>query len=42
VFEVTPALEVPMAHVLEIDDEGLVTQLAWFSTRDEAAEAAGL
>ena len=35
-------VEVPMAHVLQIDDEGLVTQLAWYGNSEEAAEAAGL
>jgi hypothetical protein len=29
-----------MAHVLQIRD-GRVARLAWFGTRDEAAEAAG-
>jgi ketosteroid isomerase-like protein len=34
-------VEVPMSHVVEIRD-GRVARLAWFGTRDEAAEAAGL
>jgi ketosteroid isomerase-like protein len=34
-------VDVPMTHVLDIRD-GLVARLAWFGTRDEAAEAAGL
>ena len=34
-------VDVPMAHVLDIRD-GRVARLAWYGTRDEAAEAAGL
>ncbi len=34
-------VDVPMAHVIEIRD-GRVARLAWYGTRDEAAEAAGL
>jgi ketosteroid isomerase-like protein len=34
-------VDVPMAHVLEIRD-GRVARLAWYGTRAEAAEAAGL
>jgi len=34
-------VDVPMAHVLEYRD-GRVARLAWYGTRDEAAEAAGL
>ena len=34
-------VDVPMAHVLEIRD-GQVARLAWFGTRDEGAEAAGV
>jgi ketosteroid isomerase-like protein len=34
-------VDVPMAHVVEIHD-GRVARLAWYGTRDEAAEAAGL
>jgi ketosteroid isomerase-like protein len=34
-------VDVPMAHVVEIRD-GRVAQLAWYGTRAEAAEAAGL
>jgi ketosteroid isomerase-like protein len=34
-------VDVPMAHVLEHRD-GRVARLAWYGTRDEAAEAAGL
>jgi ketosteroid isomerase-like protein len=34
-------VDVPMAHVVEIRD-GRVARLAWYGTRDEAAEAAGL
>jgi hypothetical protein len=35
-------VEVPMAHVLQFDDEGLVTELAWYGTSEEAVEATGL
>jgi ketosteroid isomerase-like protein len=35
-------VDVPMTHVLQFDEDGLVARLAWFSTRDEAAAAAGL
>jgi ketosteroid isomerase-like protein len=34
-------VDVPMAHVIEIRD-GRVARLAWYGTRDEAAEVAGL
>jgi hypothetical protein len=34
--------DVPMAHVLQIDEEGRVTQLAWYAINEEAAAAAGL
>ena len=34
-------VDVPMAHVVEIR-AGRVARLAWYGTRDEAAEAAGL
>ena len=34
-------VDVPMAHVVEIRD-GRVARLAWYGTRAEAAEAAGL
>ena len=34
-------VDVPMAHVVSIRD-GRVARLAWYGTRDEAAEAAGL
>jgi ketosteroid isomerase-like protein len=34
-------VDVPMFHVLVIED-GLTKRLAWFGTREEAAEAAGL
>jgi uncharacterized protein len=34
-------VDVPMAHVIEIRD-GRVARLAWYGTRAEAAEAAGL
>ena len=34
-------VDVPMAHVVEIRD-GRVARLAWYGTRNEAAEAAGL
>jgi ketosteroid isomerase-like protein len=35
-------VDVPMAHVLQFDDDGRVVRLAWYGTRDEAAAAAGL
>jgi ketosteroid isomerase-like protein len=34
-------VDAPMAHVLELSD-GRVARLAWYGTRAEAAEAAGL
>jgi uncharacterized protein len=34
-------VDVPMAHVVSMRD-GRVTRLAWYGTREEAAEAAGL
>ena len=34
-------VHVPMAHVVDIRD-GRVARLAWYGTREEAAEAAGL
>jgi ketosteroid isomerase-like protein len=35
-------VDVPMAHVLQFDAQGLVAELAWYGTRQEAAAAAGV